>query len=114
GVDYTVEFYLSQRGYEGQGVEPLVDAIQDAYQLVAGAPLSPIHPAQTSMWTDTNLYHEAGIPAVKFGTGAALKRSTDGEMGGMARLFDTTSVEDLLKLTRIFAATATRICGVAP
>jgi acetylornithine deacetylase/succinyl-diaminopimelate desuccinylase-like protein len=113
GVDYKVDFYLSQRGYEHQGVEPLVEAIQHAHQLVSGEPLKPIHPAQTSMWTDTNLYYEAGIPAVKIGTGAALKRSADGELGGMIRLFDTTSVEDLMKLTRIFAVAATRICGVA-
>ena len=56
--------------------------------------------AENSMWTDTNLYNELGIPAVKFGIGAALRPGPDGELHNMARLRDSTSIEDLLRATK--------------
>lgn len=112
GVDYELELYLSQRGYEGEGVEPLVEAIGEAHEMVVGVPPAPIASAETSMWTDTNLYHEAGIPAVKFGIGAALKESSKGELGKMTRIPNSTSVDDLMKATKIYIVAAAEICGV--
>jgi acetylornithine deacetylase/succinyl-diaminopimelate desuccinylase-like protein len=113
GVEYELELFTSQMGYEGQGVEPLVEAIREAYQLVAGQPLPPIDPVENSMWTDTNLYNEIGIPAVKIGIGAALRQGTGGDLHGMVRLPNSTNVDELLTATRMYAATALRICGVA-
>lgn len=112
-LDCELELFTSQAGYEGIGVEPLVEAVGEAYRLVAGKPLAPIDPVENSMWTDTNLYNELGIPAVKFGIGAALRPGTEGDLHGMARLRNSTSVEDLIKATKIYAAAALRICGVA-
>lgn len=113
GIDYRLELFLTQRGYEAEGVEPLVVAIREAHEAVAGSPPPQIDPAETSMWTDTNLYHEAGIPAVKYGIGAVVRESSDGEMRGRTRIPNSTSVEDLLKATRIYAAAAVGICGEA-
>lgn len=112
-LDYELELFTSQAGYEGSGVEPLVEAIGEAYQVVVGRPLAPIDPVENSMWTDTNLYNELGIPAVKFGIGAALKPGAEGELHGMTRLRNSTSVEDLINATKIYAAAALRICDVA-
>lgn len=112
-LDYELELFTSQAGYEGSGVEPLVEAIGEAYQVVVGRPLAPIDPVENSMWTDTNLYNELGIPAVKFGIGAALKPGAEGELHGMTRLRNSTSVQDLINATKIYAAAALRICGVA-
>jgi acetylornithine deacetylase/succinyl-diaminopimelate desuccinylase-like protein len=110
-VDCTIEFFGSQRGYEGVGVEPLLEAIQAAHEQVVGGPTPPIDPAETSMWTDTNLYNEVGIPAVKFGIGAALQQSSDGELSGMTRILKSTRVDDLINATKIYAAAALKICG---
>jgi acetylornithine deacetylase/succinyl-diaminopimelate desuccinylase-like protein len=112
GVEYDLELFTSQMGYEGQGVEPLVDAIRTAHQAVRGAPPPPIDPVENSMWTDTNLYNEIGIPAVKFGLGAALRPAANGEVHGMARIPASTRVDDLFDGTRIYAAASLRVCGV--
>jgi acetylornithine deacetylase/succinyl-diaminopimelate desuccinylase-like protein len=113
GIDHRLEPYLTQRGYERTGVEPLVEAVDEAHRMVRGTPPPQIDPAETSMWTDTNLYHEAGIPSVKFGIGAALRDSADGELGGKTRIPHSTSVADLVDATRMYAAVAARICRVA-
>jgi acetylornithine deacetylase/succinyl-diaminopimelate desuccinylase-like protein len=112
GVEYELELFTSQMGYEGQGVEPLVEAIQEAHEQVRGGPVPPSGPVENSMWTDTNLYNEIGIPAVKFGIGWATQPGVDREAHAATRIPDTTSVEDLLAATKIYAAASLRVCGV--
>jgi acetylornithine deacetylase len=114
GLEYELELFTTQMGYEGKGVEPLVEAISEAHQTIAGKPLPPIDPVENSMWTDTNLYNEINIPAVKFGIGAALRPGPDGELHDMVRLRDSTSVEDLIRATKIYALSALKICGAEP
>jgi acetylornithine deacetylase/succinyl-diaminopimelate desuccinylase-like protein len=109
-MDYELELFLSQMGYEGKQVEPLVDAIRDAHQLVRGRPLSTISSGQNSNWTDTNLYNELGIPAIKFGIGAALRPGL-AEVQGMFRIRDSANVEDLINVTKIYAIASMSICG---
>jgi len=111
GVSAEVEFYLSQQGYVAQDVDRLAEAIADAHERVTGTGLRTIAPVESSMWTDTNLYNEVGIPAVKFGIGAVLRESQNGELGGFQRIPNSTSVEDLVKATKIYVATALRISG---
>lgn len=113
GVEYELELFTSQMGYEGKGVEPLVSAIEEAFKAVAGKPPPAIDPVENSMWTDTNLYNELNIPAVKFGIGAALRPGPQGELHNMVRLRDSTSVEDLIRATKIYALSALKICGAA-
>lgn len=111
GIDYELELFTTQMGYEGKGVEPLVGAISEAHEAVAKKPLPAIDPVENSMWTDTNLYNELNIPAVKFGIGAALRPGPDGELHNMVRLRDSTSIDDLLQATKVYALSALRICG---
>jgi acetylornithine deacetylase/succinyl-diaminopimelate desuccinylase-like protein len=114
GLEYELELFTTRMGYEGENVEPLVEAISEAHNTVAGKPLPPIDPVENSMWTDTNLYNELNIPAVKFGIGAALRPGPDGELHNMVRLRDSTSVEDLIRATKIYALSALKICGAEP
>ena len=114
GIDDDLELLTTQMGYEGKGVEPIVKAISDAHEIVAGKPLRPIDPVENSMWTDTNLYNELNIPAVKLGIGAASRAGPDGELHNMVRLRDSTSVDDLLNATKIYAISALQLWrGVA-
>jgi hypothetical protein len=64
------------------------------------------------MWTDTNLYYEAGIPAVKFGLGGVLRDEIGGDMGKVGPIPNSTAVADLLKGTKIYAAAALMMCGI--
>ena len=114
GLEYELELFTTQAGYEGKGVEPLVEAISEAYQVVAEKPLPSIDPVENSMWTDTNLYNELNIPAVKFGIGAALRPGPQGELHNMVRLRDSTSVEDLIRATKVYALSTLIICGAVP
>ena len=111
GIKCELELFTTQMGYEGKGVEPLTEAIAEAYNTVVGKPLPDIDPVENSMWTDTNLYNELGIPAVKFGLGAALRPGPNGELHNMVRLRDSTSIDDLISATKIYALTALRVCG---
>lgn len=110
-MDYELELFTSQMGYEGKGVEPLIDAIQEAHQLIIGKGMSPASPGENSMWTDTNLYNELGIPAVKFGIGGVMRPGGDGS-GGMVPVRDTTDAADLIKATKMYAMVSLRLCGV--
>jgi acetylornithine deacetylase/succinyl-diaminopimelate desuccinylase-like protein len=67
GVDYELQAYHSLLGHEGVGVEPLVGSVQEVYQHLFGKPIRPEEPARASIWTDTNVYNELGVPAVKVG-----------------------------------------------
>ena len=67
GIVAESEIYLSRKGYEGQGVSLLVDAIESCYQDLAGKKIDKIATPYTSMWRDMNVFNAAGIPAVTFG-----------------------------------------------
>jgi acetylornithine deacetylase/succinyl-diaminopimelate desuccinylase-like protein len=67
GIVAENEIYLSRKGYEGQGVSLLVDAIESCYQDLAGKKVEKIATPYTSMWRDMNVFNAAGIPAVTFG-----------------------------------------------
>lgn len=111
-IDYSMELFVSQRGYEHTDVEPLVDAVRESHRLVRGTPPPTIDPSEASMWTDTNLYYEAGIPAVKFGIGGILVDSPDGFLHNKMLVRDTTSISDLVDATKMYAAVAALVCGV--
>ncbi len=67
GLDYRMDVYKSLLGHEGKNVEPLVQCAEEAYQQVFGARIKHEAPDRASIWTDTNVYNELGIPAIKIG-----------------------------------------------
>jgi acetylornithine deacetylase/succinyl-diaminopimelate desuccinylase-like protein len=65
GLDGDVELYAFRRGYEATNVERLVDTVRRCHRDQFGAePPDAVSPAVTSMWRDTNVFAELGIPAV--------------------------------------------------
>jgi len=66
-----VELYLFRRGYEASGVEPLVVALTSAHQGVFGSDPPSVSIPTTSMWRDSNIFSELGIPVVNYGPRAA-------------------------------------------
>jgi len=67
GLDYQMDIYKSLLGHEGKNVEPLVTAAEEAYQHLFGQEIKHEAPDRASIWTDTNLYNELSIPAIKIG-----------------------------------------------
>jgi acetylornithine deacetylase/succinyl-diaminopimelate desuccinylase-like protein len=67
GVDYELDVYKSLLGYEGKSVEPLVESAKAVYRHLFGEEIKHESPDRASIWTDTNLYNELGIPAIKIG-----------------------------------------------
>jgi acetylornithine deacetylase/succinyl-diaminopimelate desuccinylase-like protein len=67
GIEYEMDIYKSLLGHEGKNVEPLVACAEEVYQFLFGAKIKPEAPERASIWTDTNVYNELGIPAIKIG-----------------------------------------------
>jgi acetylornithine deacetylase/succinyl-diaminopimelate desuccinylase-like protein len=101
-VPTTVEPFVFRRGYEAHGVEPLVEGVEAAHErVIGGRPGRPIE-AITSMWRDSNVFNEAGIPTVVYGPGASVG-------GGNFAM----EIAALSTAARVYAAIALEICGVA-
>ncbi|MBI5968170.1 MAG: M20/M25/M40 family metallo-hydrolase [Deltaproteobacteria bacterium] len=101
GVETKVELYLYRPGYEGQGVEPLVETVRQAYRFVFKKDPQPIRSPYTSMWNDNNIYHMFGIPAVKWGP------SPRGNVGD----YSHQTQDDLWRAAQVYAAVAWDICS---
>jgi acetylornithine deacetylase/succinyl-diaminopimelate desuccinylase-like protein len=100
GIEGTVEATTFRPGYEGKGVEPLVEALTASHRRVLQADPKPVIPSFSSMWRDISLYNEVGIPAVTYGPAL-------GAGGGNAAM----RVDDLLSASRIYALTAMELCS---
>jgi acetylornithine deacetylase/succinyl-diaminopimelate desuccinylase-like protein len=67
GIEYEIDIYKSLLGHEGKNVEPLVSSAEEVYQFLFDDKIKPEAPDRASIWTDTNVYNELGIPAIKIG-----------------------------------------------
>ena len=104
GIPVTIEPFVYRRGYEaGDEVQPLVRDVEAAHERVlGGSPGRPID-AITSMWRDSNVFIEAGIPTVIYGPGASVGA------GNFAM-----KIGDLVNASRVYATIAMQVCGVGP
>jgi acetylornithine deacetylase/succinyl-diaminopimelate desuccinylase-like protein len=101
-VPTTVEQFVYRRGYEAVDVEPLVERVEAGHARVfGGRPGRPVV-AVTSMWRDSNVFIEAGIPTVVYGPGASVG-------GGNFAM----EIADLRDAVRVYAAIVMETCGVA-
>ncbi|HEY4277360.1 MAG TPA: M20/M25/M40 family metallo-hydrolase [Conexibacter sp.] len=102
GVPATVEPFVYRRGYEARNVGPLAERIERAHgRVIGGVPGRPIE-AITSMWRDSNVFIEAGIPTVVYGPGASVG-------GGNFAM----EISDLVQAARVYAAIALEVAGPA-
>lgn len=67
GIEYEMDIYKTLLGHEGKHVEPLVKSAEEVYRYLFGEKLTPEVPNRASIWTDTNVYNELGIPTIKIG-----------------------------------------------
>lgn len=100
GIDHQIELYLFRPGYEAKGVEPVVAALTEAHRAVIGGDPPPVVGPTASMWRDSNVFAELGIPVVNYGprsAGHAFKRAL--------------TVESLYQAACVYARAALAICG---
>lgn len=105
-VDATVEPYLFRRGYvaDEDAVRGLTGPLEEAHRVVNGDEPDPPAPHVTSMWRDSNVFNEVGIPSVNFGPPRAADAFPD------SNLTDAIRIDDLMAATKIYALTALDIC----
>jgi acetylornithine deacetylase/succinyl-diaminopimelate desuccinylase-like protein len=101
GVEYELDIYKSLLGHEGKNVEPLVEAVEDIHRHLFGEALRPESPDRASIWTDTNIYNELGIPCIKIGPRGRRISTRNEEI----------DINVLVKAAQIYALMALDICN---
>jgi acetylornithine deacetylase/succinyl-diaminopimelate desuccinylase-like protein len=101
GVEYDLELYKSLLGHEGQNVDPLVSCAEDVHQHLFGEKIKPETPDRASIWTDTNIYNEMGIPAIKIGPRGRRIGPRNEEI----------EIDVMVKAAQIYALMALDICN---
>jgi acetylornithine deacetylase/succinyl-diaminopimelate desuccinylase-like protein len=101
GINFEMEMYASLMGYEAQGVDLMIEAVRQSYKRVCGKEPPPANPVRASIWTDTNVYNEMGIPALKFGLGG-------GKHGIRSEQID---IEEIYVGAQVYALAAAEICN---
>ena len=97
GIETDIENYLYHRGWEGQKVEVIVDAINSAHEQIIGGKPNEVTPSTTSQWRDINVFNEAGIPAVTYGP--LVQRASE------------MRIDDLVKTSKLYALIALDLCN---
>jgi acetylornithine deacetylase/succinyl-diaminopimelate desuccinylase-like protein len=101
GIEYELDLYKSLLGHEGKGVEPVVQSLEEIHQHLFGSKLRFEAPDRASIWTDTNVYNELGIPAVKIGPRGR-------RIGPRA---EEIEIDEMVKAAQIYALVALDICS---
>ena len=101
GIEYELDLYKSLLGHEGKGVDPVVQSLEEIHQHLFGSKLRFEAPDRASIWTDTNVYNELGIPAVKIGPRGR-------RIGPRAEELD---IDEMVKAAQIYSLVALDICS---
>ena len=101
GYEYDIEMYTSKMGYEAKGIEPVVEVIEGTHQELFGEKTTPANTFRSSIWTDTNIYNEMGIPACKFGLGG----------GRFTTRSEQIDIDEIVRASQIYALSAATICN---
>ena len=101
GVEYELEMYASKMGYEAKKVGSVIKVLEESYQTLFGKKTPTPTGVHASIWTDTNIYNEMGIPACKFGLG-----------GGRWKIrSEQIDIEDIYRAAQVYACAALEICN---
>jgi acetylornithine deacetylase/succinyl-diaminopimelate desuccinylase-like protein len=101
GIEHEIEMYASKMGYESKNAGAIIKAVEEIYQSLFGKKTPTPTGLHASIWTDTNIYNEMGIPACKFGLG-----------GGRWKFrSEQIDVEDIYQAAQVYACAALEICN---
>jgi acetylornithine deacetylase/succinyl-diaminopimelate desuccinylase-like protein len=88
-------------GYESKKAEPIIKVVEESYQTLFGKKTPKPTGLHASIWTDTNVYNEMGIPACTFGLGG----------GRWKQRSEQIEIEDIYQATQVYACAALEICN---
>ena len=100
GLEYELDIYKTLLGHEGKQVEPLVQSAEAVYQYLFNEKIKPEAPDRASIWTDTNVYNELGIPAIKIGPRGRRIGPRNEEI----------EIDTMVKAAQVYALIALDIC----
>ena len=101
GIEHEIEMYASKMGYESKNAGAIIKAVEESYQALFGKKTPAPTGLHASIWTDTNIYNEMGIPACKFGLGG----------GRWKQRSEQIDVEDVYQAAQVYACAALEICN---
>ena len=101
GIEHEIEMYASKMGYESKNAGAIIKAVEESYQSLFGKKTPAPTGLHASIWTDTNIYNEMGIPACKFGLGG----------GRWKQRSEQIDIEDIYKAAQVYACAALEICN---
>ena len=101
GIEHEIEMYASKMGYESKNAGAIIKAVEESYQALFGKKTPAPTGLHASIWTDTNIYTEMGIPACKFGLGG----------GRWKQRSEQIDVEDVYQAAQVYACAALEICN---
>ena len=102
-IPYELDLYKSLLGHEGKNVQPLVQSAEEVHQHLFGEDIKPEPPNRASIWTDTNIYNEMGIPAIKIGPHGRRISARNEEI----------KIDNMVKAVKIYALMTMDICSRA-
>ena len=101
GIECEIEMYASKMGYEAKKIGSVIKVLEETYQSLFGKKTPTPTGVHASIWTDTNIYNEMGIPACKFGLG-----------GGRWKFrSEQIDIEDIYQAAQVYACAALEICN---
>jgi acetylornithine deacetylase/succinyl-diaminopimelate desuccinylase-like protein len=101
GIEYELEMYASKMGYEAKKIASVVNVLEESYQTLFGKKTPTPTGLHASIWTDTNIYNEMGIPACKFGLGG----------GRWKYRSEQIDIEDIYRAAQVYACAAVEVCN---
>lgn len=100
GVPGKVELFLYRPGFEAQGIERLVETVRRCHAQTFPTPPQTVSPAVSSMWRDTNVFNELGIPALSYGPRSASHAARK-----------SFALDDLFNAAIVYARIAMDLCN---
>jgi acetylornithine deacetylase len=100
-IEHEIEMYASKMGYESKNAGAIIKAVEESYESLFGKKTPAPTGLHASIWTDTNIYNEMGIPACKFGLGG----------GRWKQRSEQIDIEDIYKAAQVYACAALEICN---
>jgi acetylornithine deacetylase/succinyl-diaminopimelate desuccinylase-like protein len=71
GLTADVDLYHFRPGYEAKNIERLAETVRRAHRATFGGEPTTANPETSSMWRDSNVFAELGIPAMSYGPRSA-------------------------------------------
>ena len=101
GIEFDLEAYKSLLGHEGKNVEPLVHTVEEVYEYLFHEKVKGEETQRASIWTDTNVYNEIGIPAVKIGPRGRRVGPRTEEL----------AIDEMVRAAQLYALLALDVCN---